>query len=137
MSEFAIEKILWMDRGRGIGAQGQIPAHSEIFRDHFPAFPVLPGVLALEMLKATAEYYLREGDKTPEKYFLKRIHGAKFHTYLKPGDVWESRLQLVSTKEGETCWKAELFHQGKLAVSAELILARVPLVESQSVNQGG
>lgn len=133
MTEIAIDKVLWVKPGQGIAAAGHIPVHSEIFKDHFPEFPVLPGVLALEMLKQTAERYLRESGSETEKFFLKKIHNAKFHTYLKPGDIWESRLELMASDHQETQWKAQLFHEGKLAVSAELVLSLVPIKNQAAI----
>jgi len=124
VSELSIDEIVWSRPGEGISARGHIPEKSEFFQDHFPGFPVLPGVLAIEMLKQTAEHYLHELDAIhQERFFLKQIRATKFHIYLKPGDVWESRLELVSSQNHETVWNARLFHQGKLAVSAQLVLA--------------
>jgi 3-hydroxyacyl-[acyl-carrier-protein] dehydratase len=125
LSSLSIDKILWLERGQGIKATGRIPEKSEFFQDHFPDFPVLPGVLALEMLKQTAEAYLNattpEGE--PPHYYLKQIRATKFSMYLKPGDEWESDLRLISQQGRETQWAGKLFHKGKIAVSAELVLA--------------
>lgn len=131
MSALSIEKIIWVKEGEGITASGKIPENSDFFKDHFPDFPVLPGVLALEMLKRTAECYL-ESLRGNEKnhYFLKQIRATKFTKYLKPGDVWESRLALLDTKENETTWDARLFYKGAVAVSAKLTLAKVRNPES-------
>jgi len=127
MNPLALEKILWIKPGKGIAAAGRIPAESEFFKDHFPGFPILPGVLALEMLKQTAEHYLRiAGTSQDQRFSLKQIRATKFSMYLKPGDDWESRLELVSESEGETQWDAQLYSQGKPAVTAKLTLAKVP-----------
>ena len=125
LSSLSIDKILWLEPGQGIKAAGRIPEKSEFFQDHFPDFPVLPGVLALEMLKQTAEAYLNAPTPQGENphYFLKQIRATKFSMYLKPGDEWESDLRLVSQEGCETHWAGKLFHKGKTAVSAELVLA--------------
>ncbi len=123
VSPLAVEKVLWIRPGEGIATQGRIPERSEFFQDHFPDFPVLPGVLALEMLKQTAELYLAQvAGHHGEHYFLKQIRSTRFSTYLKPGDEWESRLKLVSQEGAQTRWTAELLHEGKTAVSAQLTL---------------
>jgi len=120
----AIEKVLWVEPGKGIAATGHIPRQSEFFQDHFPGFPVLPGVLALEMLKQTAEAYLNQLHEVDKKhYYLKRIFATKFSKYLMPGDEWESRLELIKDQGDETQCSAKLMHQGKAAVSAKLILS--------------
>lgn len=124
LSSLALEKILWIKRGEGIAASGRIPQESEFFQDHFPSFPILPGVLALEMLKKTAEHYLQSTAESQNRhYFLKEIRATKFSMYLKPGDEWESHLELVSEGQGETHWNGRLMHKGQVAVTAKLTLA--------------
>jgi 3-hydroxyacyl-[acyl-carrier-protein] dehydratase len=126
MSKLAIEKVLWVKEGEGITACGRIPEDSAFFQDHFPGFPVLPGVLALEMLKQTAERYLEAlPGSEGQHYFLKQIRATRFSKYLRPGDEWESRLTLTQTAGEETSWDAKLFHLGEVAVSAKLVLAKV------------
>lgn len=124
MNPLSVEKILFCKLGEGISATGKIPEESEFFKDHFPGFPVLPGVLALEMLKQTAECYLQQQEKdNPVRHFLKQIRATKFHQYLKPGDCWTSELKLTAYENHESHWEAKLFNEGKLAVSAKLVLA--------------
>lgn len=119
-----VEKILWREKGAGVAASGKIPQDAEFFKDHFPGFPVLPGVLALEMLKQTAECYLRE-EKKKAVFAITKVRGVKFSDFLKPGDRWESRLELVSEQEAETQWRGVLLHDGKKAVSANFHLKEV------------
>ena len=88
--------MLWVKDGEGIAACGRIPEDSEFFKDHFPGFPVLPGVLALEMFKQTAERYLESlAGNVEQHYFLKQIRATRFSKYLRPGDEWESRLTIL------------------------------------------
>lgn len=113
------EKILWNRVGEGIAAIGKVPVDAEFFQDHFPDFPVLPGVLSLEILKKTAESYLSKKTRV-----IKALN-VKFVSYLKPGDEWESQLRLLSQNAAESRWDAKLFHQGKAAVSAKFFLSEV------------
>lgn len=145
MTTLALEKVLWRKPGEGIAACGRIPEKSEFFQDHFPGFPVLPGVLALEMLKQTAECYLESLTEGAEStsikhalegrhYFLKQIRATRFTKYLKPGDAWESRLILLETLGEESLWDAKLFHEGEVAVSAKLTLAKVKNPQSSAIS---
>lgn len=128
MTQLAIEKILWIKPNEGIAASGRIPKESEFFKDHFPDFPILPGVLALEMLKQTAEaYFNQQTDARKEHYFLRELKGTRFSLYLKPGDVWESKLQLVSEEGCTSTWKGELMHDGRVAVTAQLVMEARPV----------
>lgn len=113
------ENILWNRPGEGIAASGQVPVSAEFFRDHFPDFPVLPGVLSLDILKNTAEAYLGK------KCSVSKIVQVKFSSYLKPGDGWESQLKLLAQNGVESKWDAKLTHQNKTAASAKFFLREV------------
>lgn len=124
-----IEKVLWAKKGKGIAAVGQIPSEAEFFKDHFPGFPVLPGVLALEMLRQTAELYFEIIQPAQrQQLLLRKIRTAKFSQFLKPSDKWESQLDLISEEDGVSVWNGRLLHQGRPAVRAafELSTAFVP-----------
>ena len=135
MTPLAIEKVLQLRSGEGIAACGRIPEESEFFKDHFPGFPVLPGVLALEMLKQTAEHYLRlTGDHPRRRFSLKQIRAAKFSRYLKPGDEWQSHLELLREEGGRSDWNGRLLHGERVAVSARLTLEAVRVPEALRVS---
>jgi 3-hydroxyacyl-[acyl-carrier-protein] dehydratase len=135
MTVLAIERVLWVKEGEGITACGRIPEDSEFFKDHFPGFPVLPGVLALEMLKQTAERYLESlAGSVGQHYFLKQIRATRFTKYLRPGDEWESRLMLMQSAGEETTWDAKLYYHGEVAVSAKLTLDRVKNPQSSALS---
>lgn len=135
MTTLAIERVLWVKENEGIAACGRIPVDSEFFKDHFPGFPVLPGVLALEMLKQTAERYLESlYGNVAQHYFLKEIRATRFSRYLRPGDEWESRLALLKVLGEETVWDAKLYHHGEVAVSAKLTLAKVKNPQSSALS---
>ncbi len=119
MSEVSIEKILSIKDGEGVAAAGRIPQDLELFKDHFPAFPVLPGVLSLDILKQTAEEYFKKTEQ--RQCFLKEVKAVKFIKYLRPDDEWESKLRLVSMDEARSVWDAKLFVRGEAAASAKLI----------------
>ena len=45
-----VNRIIAMQPGVSIEAEMTLPAFEELFRDHFPGFPVVPGVLLTEMM---------------------------------------------------------------------------------------
>ena len=104
-----------------ITAAGVVDSKESFFQDHFPDFPVLPGVLILEIFKRTAEQFLSE----PKAAFvLREIRNVKFSSYLKPGDSWEARLEQVSWDGNVSEWKAKLFSAGKPACTAQFKLQK-------------
>ncbi len=123
-----IQKVLWVKAREGVAASGKIPEDAEFFKDHFPGFPVLPGVLALEMLRQSAEFYFRNLGIEDAVLRIRKMTSVRFARYLRPGDLWESELSWKSESGNESVWLAKLYHQGEVAVSARLVLemTRIP-----------
>lgn len=120
-----IERVLRFKEGEGISASGRIPQACEFFKDHFPGFPVLPGVLALEILRLAAVRYLRrvEGSEAGI-FFFKRVRRVRFTGYLKPGDAWEAHLAFEKQEGKDSHWRGQLMRDGQTAVSAQWILRK-------------
>ena len=112
-----MEKTVSLQPGKAASVSGRVPNGAAFFQDHFPDFPVLPGVLAVEILKRTAELCLEKKDLA-----LARVSQVKFSSYLKPGDSWESRVELADQQDGQSEWKGKLFQGERLAVSAKFVL---------------
>lgn len=49
-----VKSIVSLVPGESIEARMSLPASEELFRDHFPGFPVVPGVLLTEMMAQAA-----------------------------------------------------------------------------------
>ncbi|MCK7480556.1 MAG: hypothetical protein M0C28_27495 [Candidatus Moduliflexus flocculans] len=60
-----VDRILKLEPGRSIEAERVFPGDLEFFRDHFPGFPVVPGVLLTEMMGQAAAMCLNA--ETPER----------------------------------------------------------------------
>ena len=123
MKPLGIEEVLWVKPGEGIAATGHIPQDAEFFKDHFPGFPVLPGVLALEMLRISAEFYFRSQGIEDAALRMRRLSAVRFSKYLQPGDTWQSELLLKPGAEAPlSLWAGRLFCHGEVAVTARLEL---------------
>ena len=116
-------EIEWEETPDGIFARGTVPQDAEYFQDHFPRFPVLPGVLTLEIFKRIAEDFLGRKTGSPEtKWCLRHLSGVRFSAYLRPGHAWEARLETSEQAKGRSAWKASLSSRGRIAAQARLIL---------------
>ncbi len=76
------------------------------FAGHFPAIPIMPGVLIVEALAQTASVLVGLSldlvDKDPLVYFM-GIDKAKFRRKVVPGDVLE--LHVEALRGGSKVWK--------------------------------
>ena len=91
------------------------------FQGHFPAEPVMPGVLIIEALAQAAAVGLsvREGLAEGQVGYLAGVDGAKFKRKVVPGD----RLRLTGT--------IELFRRRLCKVSAKALVGDEVAAEAQ------
>ena len=120
------ERVEPFEVGEGVTAKGKIPKDAEFFQDHFPKFPVLPGVLAIEILKRAAEAFL-DSKKPNQSWALKEIKDVKFSAYLKPGDTWEARVELLEEGDHQVRLRGKLFHESRTAATVQMILESTPI----------
>ena len=62
MQFILIDKILELNKGSDITAIKTLSIAEEYLKDHFPRFPVMPGVLMLEGLFQTSAWLVRESE---------------------------------------------------------------------------
>ena len=94
------------------------------FQGHFPAEPVMPGVLIVEALAQTGSVAILslEENKGKTAYFA-AIQSAKFKKKVVPGDVLVLETEIIKTKGSIGIGKATATVDGKVAVQAELTFA--------------
>ena len=70
----------------------------DYFRGHFPAEPVMPGVLQLETMAQAGGVLILTTVENPQDYltFFMKIDNAKFKKKVIPGDTIIFRLNLIS-----------------------------------------
>ncbi len=116
VSAYEISNVSTDHESRVVSAHGKVVENSEVLKHHFPGFPVLPGVLMLDLLKSTVE------KSRDLKLKITQMRRVRFSNYLKPGASWESQMSFVySSPEGDL-WDGEIFSEGVKMASARLTL---------------
>ena len=107
----------------------------EIFLDHFPGYPLVPGVLLIESMAQLSGLLIEESaDEGGEKNIfaiLSIVHNAKFHKFVVPGDKCEieAKLTVLDTLRAATI--AEIKVDGGVVAKAELSFIITRVNESQ------
>ena len=81
-----IDTILELEPGKSVKASKRLPANEDLFKDHYPGFPVVPGVLLIEMLSQAAGKCLDSDGTHPGRAMLGKIESAVFREWVKPDE---------------------------------------------------
>ena len=119
-----VEDIILNQSARGIKA---VTINEPFFAGHFPARPIMPGVLIIEALAQACGILVHlSHDQNPAVrplYYLVKIDKARFSRIVSPGDqlVLEVEMKRVVMKMGQFHVRALV--DGAEVASAELMCA--------------
>ena len=121
-----VDRVLELETGVRIKALKNVTFNEPFFNGHFPARPVMPGVLMLEALAQAAGIlcFVTAGVYPDEnvKFYFAGIDKARFRRPVLPGD----QLVLKATLERRirTIWKFSVVAEvgGEEACSAEMMV---------------
>jgi 3-hydroxyacyl-[acyl-carrier-protein] dehydratase len=104
----------------------------EYLADHFPTFPVLPGVMMLEALTQAAGWLLHHRSNFARSMaVLKEAKNVKYGTFVAPGQSLRVEVDLNKETPGGASFKASGFVGESLAVQARIELAYFDLGQKQ------
>ena len=104
----------------------------EYLADHFPGFPVMPGVLMLEAMTEAGAWLIRATeDFAHSMVVLKEAKAVKYGHFVEPGQTLQVMAEVVSQTERETTLKTRGSVDGRTTVGAKLTLERYNLADEQ------
>lgn len=101
-----IDKIESLSDDR-IVASKYVSLAEEYLADHFPTFPVLPGVMMLEAITQAAGWLLhRRNDFAKSMAVLKEAKNVKYGTFVAPGQFLRVEVEWAKPTEAGGLFKA-------------------------------
>jgi 3-hydroxyacyl-[acyl-carrier-protein] dehydratase len=126
-----IDKIEEISDHRIVGVK-QVSLAEEYLADHFPTFPVLPGVLMLEAITQAAGWLLHRNQNFARSMaVLKEAKNVKYGNFVAPGSALRLEVDMISSTESGGTFKASATVDGKPAVSARVELAYFNVADQQ------
>ena len=119
-----IDTVEELEPGVRAVAKKCVSAGEPYFAGHFPAEPVMPGVLIVEALAQTgAVAILSQPEYKGKTAYFAAINNAKFKGKVVPGDVLILETEIIKIKGPIGVGAAKAYVDGKLVTQAELTFA--------------
>lgn len=131
MRFFLIDTIESIEKDRALVAVKNVTYSEEYLQDHFPEFPVLPGVFMLEAATQAAAWLLRLSEGFAHSVvILKEARNVKYADFVTPGQQLRVSVELLSKDAREAKFKVSGACGDRGALSGRLTLERYNLRES-------
>ena len=132
-----IDRIIDFQPGARITAVKTLTMTEEYLADHFPNFPVMPGVLMLEAMTQACAWLIRlSEDFAHSVVVLKQATNVKYGQFVEPGQILTVTAEVLSQNETETKLKAQGMVDGRQTVSGRLVMSRYNLAERNPADAG-
>lgn len=120
-----LDRITKIQPGSHIEAVKALSLAEEYLQDHFPRFPVMPGVLMVEaMFQAGMWLIHKTEDFAHSAILLKEARNVKFSDFVTPGQILRVRATIFKQDDQTTTLKTQGLVGEQVAVNARLILKR-------------
>jgi len=128
-----IDKVVSLEPGKLVKAVKNVSLAEEYLADHFPTFPVLPGVLLLEGLIESATWLVRESENFAHSMILlEQARNVKYKSFLAPGMQIEYEVEAKTIEESVSSFFGFGVSQGKRIVEARFGLRHFNLADDNS-----
>jgi 3-hydroxyacyl-[acyl-carrier-protein] dehydratase len=126
-----IDKIESLEPQRIVACK-HVTLAEEYLADHFPTFPVLPGVMMLEALTQAAGWLLHaRREFACSMAVLREARNVRYGHFVAPGNHLRIEVELLKLTEVGGSFKAAGFVDNAQALSARIELAYFNLAEKQ------
>ena len=122
-----IDRVIEFENGKRAVGIKNLTYNEPIFEGHFPAQPVMPGVLQVEALAQLGAWLLlQEIGKEDQLGYFRSISKATFRKMVVPGDQLRLEIEIVQRRSTLARIVGEIYVDGALATEAELSIALAP-----------
>src|SRR5882672_2204079 len=106
-----VDRIVLLQPGARITTVKTLSLSEEYLADHFPRFPVMPGVLMLEAMTQAGAWLIRVSEGFAHSMItLKQARNVRFKNFIAPGQVLMVSADIVHHDEEDV----QLEVQGKV-----------------------
>jgi len=131
-----LDKITELEPGKRLVAIKNLSLAEEYLADHFPGFPVMPGVFMLEAMTQACAWLIRGSeDFAHSMVTLKEARNVKYASFVEPGQTLTVTVEMIGQEDRNVKFKAQGMVGDVQTVSARLVLERYNLAAEDSSKQ--
>jgi 3-hydroxyacyl-[acyl-carrier-protein] dehydratase len=123
-----LDQIVDWRPGQSLRAVKHLTLGEEYLADHFPGFPVMPGVLMLETLVQAAAWLIRlTEDFDPTVVTLREVKVAKYGTFMEPGQRMDLAVEVQGAYDPQSTavmFKGTGEKAGQQTVNARFVVGK-------------
>jgi 3-hydroxyacyl-[acyl-carrier-protein] dehydratase len=128
-----IDRIVAVNPGKILRAVKNLTLGEEYLADHFPTFPVMPGVLMLQTLVEAGSWLLRVTDDFQHSLIvLREAKNVKYGTFMDPGKQMLVTVELLKQDGPLAVLKGKGETEGGTTVAAQISLHRSNLRDQKA-----
>jgi 3-hydroxyacyl-[acyl-carrier-protein] dehydratase len=125
-----VDLVTELEPGTRITTVKNVTLSEEYLDDHFPRFPVLPGVLMLEAMTQACAWLVRVTEDFAHSIVtLKEARNVKYGRFVRPGQTLMIKAEMKKRHEHDSQFDVQGFVNGEVAVSGKLTLEHYNLAE--------
>lgn len=124
-----LDRIVSLVPGESVVAARTVSPDDDYFRDHFPGFPVVPGVLLVEMMAQAAGKCFDAERRPRGKAMLAKILSASFRSWVRPGDVATVAATVTANEDMYGTADCRVEVGGKVAAQSKLFFSFLPAAQ--------
>ncbi len=128
-----IDRFLDLQSGKSARAMKNLSLAEDLFADHFPGYPVMPGVLLLEGLAQTGGIMVGEANDFREKVVLAKVPYARFHRDVLAGEQVVYEVEMLHLRPEGAAVHGRVLTGSQVAVEAEIFFAHLDNNRSQQL----
>lgn len=119
-----IDRIESIEPGKSLRAFRCLTLAEEYLADHFPTFPVMPGVLQLQALVEAGTWLLRATDEFSRSvWVLREVRGVKYGMFVAPGRRLDLAVELSKRDSDTATLKGRGEVDGQQTIAATIVLS--------------
>ncbi|KAA8734383.1 3-hydroxyacyl-ACP dehydratase FabZ [Acinetobacter qingfengensis] len=126
-----VDRVTAIENATKIQGYKNVSMNEEFFQGHFPAYPIMPGVLIMEALAQLSGILgmmiINKKPQDGDTFLFAGMENVRFKKQVVPGDQLVLNSELILNRRGVFKFNATACVDDKVVAQAEIILSRQTL----------